>query len=50
MPFLAATLLVMNNRRHWIGTLKSGHLTNLLLGVALALFVYLAVIELIRII
>jgi Mn2+/Fe2+ NRAMP family transporter len=48
MPFLAGTLLVMNNRRGWVGILKNGILTNLLLGVALALFIYLAAAELVR--
>ncbi|UCH11737.1 MAG: Nramp family divalent metal transporter [Fidelibacterota bacterium] len=48
MPFLAATLLVMNNRRDWMGTLKSGRLINVLLAAALALFIYLAAAELVR--
>ncbi len=41
MPFLAGTLLYMNNRRDWVGSLKSGWLTNLLLVLALVLFAYL---------
>ncbi|UCD38543.1 MAG: divalent metal cation transporter, partial [Fidelibacterota bacterium] len=48
MPFLAATLLVMNSRRDWLGALKSGRLINVLLAAALALFIYLAVAELVR--
>ncbi|UCD37202.1 MAG: Nramp family divalent metal transporter, partial [Fidelibacterota bacterium] len=48
MPFLAGTLLIMNNRRDWITDLRNGRLTNLLLWVALALFVYLGVVEIIR--
>ena len=38
MPFLASVLLVMNNRRDWVGALKNGHMLNLLLTLALLLF------------
>ena len=40
MPFLAGTLLYMNNRVDWVGKLKSGWGTNLLLVLALLLFGY----------
>jgi Mn2+/Fe2+ NRAMP family transporter len=43
MPFLAATLLYMNNRRREVGALRSGLLANGGLVLALALFAYLAV-------
>ncbi len=46
MPFLAATLLVMNNRSAWIGSLKNRWWTNALLAGALVLFVYLGISEL----
>jgi len=39
MPFLAATLLYMNNRSTWLGTLRNGILANVLLAVTLAFFV-----------
>lgn len=38
IPFLAATLLVMNNRREWVGNLRSGWLANTILVVAMAVF------------
>jgi len=47
MPFLAATLLVMNNRRDRMGSLCNGRLANAVLLLSLALFVYLAVAEII---
>jgi Mn2+/Fe2+ NRAMP family transporter len=41
MPFLAATLLVMNNRRAWVGEgQRSGWVTNVALGATLAFFTY----------
>jgi Mn2+/Fe2+ NRAMP family transporter len=43
MPFLAATLLYLNNRRAWIQQLRNGWMVNGLLVVALALFAYLCV-------
>lgn len=46
MPFLAATLLYLNNRRAWVQDLKNGWLVNALLGLALLLFGYLCVNEL----
>ena len=47
MPFLAGTLLYMNSRREWVGNLKTGWLLNGLLALALILFLYLAVHQLI---
>jgi len=47
MPFLAATLLVMNNKRDRMGSLSNGLLANAVLVLSLALFVYLAVAEII---
>lgn len=41
MPFLAGSLLVMNSRRAWVGSLRSGWLTQLALVAALALFAWL---------
>jgi hypothetical protein len=48
MPFLAGTLLVMNNRLAWLGELRNGKPANALLALALILFLYLAVVELVR--
>lgn len=46
LPILALTLLIMNNRRVWVGqTFRSGLATNVVLGLALAVFVYLGVRE-----
>jgi Mn2+/Fe2+ NRAMP family transporter len=42
MPFLAGTLLYMNNKRAWVGTLKNRWLMNALLLLSLVLFGYLA--------
>ena len=47
MPFLAGTLLILNNRRKLIGSLRNGILINLLLAAALVLFMYLCVREII---
>jgi len=41
MPFLAALLLYMNNKKEWVGEFKNGWLTNLLLVCSLLLFLYL---------
>ena len=38
MPFLAATLLYLNNRRAWVGALANGRLGNLALVVCLLVF------------
>jgi len=45
MPFLAAVLLVMNNRRDWIGALKNGPVMNGLLLLSLVLFAVLFFVE-----
>ena len=47
MPFLAGTLLYMNSKRAWVGDLKTGLLLNVLLALALVLFLYLGVNQLI---
>jgi Mn2+/Fe2+ NRAMP family transporter len=46
MPFLAALLLYLNNRRDWIGPLCNDATRNVALAVALALFGWIAVTEL----
>lgn len=45
MPFLAVTLLIMNNRRAVMGGLRNGFLANAALVLSLALFLYLAFTE-----
>jgi Mn2+/Fe2+ NRAMP family transporter len=45
MPFLAGVLLVMNNRRDWVGSLKNGPVMNGLLILSLVLFAVLFVVE-----
>lgn len=45
MPFLAGVLLVMNNRRAWVGGLKNGIGINALLILSLLLFAALFVVE-----
>jgi len=45
MPFLAATLLVMNNRASALGRLRNGVVANAGLVLSLGLFLYLAVVE-----
>ena len=42
IPFLAATLLYLNGRRKWVGSLKNGPLTIAVLVACLVLFGYLA--------
>lgn len=46
MPFLAALLLYMNNRRAWVGTAVNRWRANMLLTLSLLLFVYLLIYEL----
>jgi Mn2+/Fe2+ NRAMP family transporter len=41
LPFLAVTLLVMNNRRSWVGELRNGWTINALLAATLLVFSYL---------
>lgn len=43
MPFIAGTLLYMNNNKKWVGELRNDWLTNVLLVLSLLLFVYLGV-------
>jgi Mn2+/Fe2+ NRAMP family transporter len=46
MPFLACTLLIMNNRTAWVGRhYKSGILTNALLTLTVLFFGYVAYVE-----
>lgn len=40
LPLLALTLLLMNNRRDWVGGYRTGAAMNLILGIALAFFAY----------
>ncbi len=46
MPFLAATLLYLNNRCEWMGALRNGAVRNAALLVALLLFGWIAIAEL----
>ncbi|THH40405.1 Nramp family divalent metal transporter [Neolewinella litorea] len=46
MPFLALTLLYMNNRSRWVGRLSNGWITNTLLGICLLLFLVLLGVQL----
>ena len=48
MPLLAFMLLLMNNRRSWLGDLKNGRLTNLILLSSLLVFGLLLFTELER--
>ena len=48
MPFLAATLLYMNNQRKRMGALKNGIAANAGLVLSLGLFVFLAIMKIIR--
>lgn len=47
MPFLAAVLLYLNNRRDWIGALRNDARRNVALVIALALFGWIALTELV---
>jgi hypothetical protein len=47
MPFLGATLLVMNNRESDLGRLKNGLVANAALLMSLVLFAYLAIHEIV---
>jgi Mn2+/Fe2+ NRAMP family transporter len=49
MPFLAGTLLYLNNRREWIGSLANGWLGNVALVVCLIVFGAVSVGELLRV-
>lgn len=48
MPFLASTLLVMNNRRAWVGEYRNRWPTNLALAASLLLFGVLFALELVN--
>ena len=48
MPFLAATLLYLNNRREWMGTLANGKLGNAALAVCLVVFAVVCGFEVAR--
>jgi len=48
MPFLAATLLVLGNRRQRMGNLRNGWLANLALVVCLGLFLYVGASDLVE--
>ena len=43
LPFLALTLLIMNNRRQWVGELRNGWVVNALLVATLLVFSYLGI-------
>lgn len=49
MPFLASTLLYLNNRRDWMGTLANRRLGNLALAVCLIVFGLVCLSELSRV-
>ena len=49
MPFLAATLLYLNNRREWMGTLANGRLGNLALVFSLLAFGAVCVTEILKV-
>jgi Mn2+/Fe2+ NRAMP family transporter len=49
MPFLAATLLYLNNRRDWVGALANGRLGNVALTVCLLVFGAVCINELRRV-
>jgi Mn2+/Fe2+ NRAMP family transporter len=48
MPFLAALLLIMNNKVTWVADFKNNLFINLILILALALFAYLCVTEILQ--
>ena len=48
MPFLAISLLYMNNREKWVGNLKNRWYTNALLIISLVVFGYLCLAEFIE--
>ena len=43
LPVLAVTLLIMNNRRRWVGDLRNGWIVNAVLIATLLVFSYLGV-------
>jgi Mn2+/Fe2+ NRAMP family transporter len=48
MPLLAALLLIMNNRRAWLGKMKNGLATNLVLLASVLLFGFLLYTEIVK--
>ena len=48
MPFLAALLIYMNNRRDWLNAFRNGYLMNALLLVSILLFSYLLIEKMLR--
>lgn len=48
MPFLAALLIYMNNRRDWLKTYSNGYMMNALLLVSILLFSYLLIEKTLR--
>lgn len=49
MPFIAGTLLYLNNRREWMGLLANGWRGNLALGIGLAVFGAVGVVEVLKV-
>jgi Mn2+/Fe2+ NRAMP family transporter len=47
MPFLAALLLYLNNRRGWVGSQANRLWHNMALGISLLLFTWIAISELV---
>jgi Mn2+/Fe2+ NRAMP family transporter len=47
MPFLAATLLYLNNRRAWVGSLANGRLGNVALVISLLVFGVVSIREIV---
>ena len=45
MPFLAAVLLYLNNRRDWVGSLHNGAVQNIILVISLLLFAWVGATE-----
>ena len=48
MPFLATVLLVLNNRREWVGDLRNPFAVNVLLALSLVLFATIFVFEVVE--
>jgi len=46
MPFLAMTLLYLNNRFRWLKQFKNSFVTNIILALSLLIFAYLMLNEL----
>jgi Mn2+/Fe2+ NRAMP family transporter len=47
MPFLAATLLYLNNRRAWVGSLANGWIGNVALAISLLVFGVVSIREIV---